>query len=321
MSEFKVSKELEKTIRNSTDYETMRQELRNAAEAQGVTLASSFHENFAPVNTARFSRDTDPYRDQPSRDPETGRFVSQEPPAAARTFSKTEVIAGREMTFEASSQEELDNLILQSYQIAEALKPAQAQTPVNSPKQLSEFDRAELDLKFRRGEISTQDFLEQSGEIDTYLEKKGVSVTTLRETIHGAQQATVTQSWADATQRFLNSEAGADWIGGPKNLEMIGLLIQKLGLVDAEDKFVALTTAYNEMKRTGMVFDTPERQAAEAAEKQAAINSKVAEELQNASPVEIIDAYRTAIGENAVGNTFRETYRKGRPDSSGIFNN
>jgi hypothetical protein len=313
-------KEVTKALEGITNFEEMRAILHNQGEKDGVRMAYDWDSNpIEPVNTAKFSRDSDPMRD-----PDTGRFVSQQPTAEPRVFSKTETIAGKPMEFSAESPEQLDVLVSQAHIVAEALQTPLAQTSVvnQTTKQLNDFDCVELDLKFRRGEISTQDYLEQSGEIDSYLQRKGVPLEELKSTVAEAQQMRDTQLWADATQTFL---ANSDWIGGQRNLATIQNLILSRHLENEPDKVQILESLWEEMKRTGMVFDTPERQAAEAAERQAAVNQKVADELAQASPQEIIEAYRTAtiaaVGENAVGTAFRETYRRGRLDSSGIFNN
>ncbi|MFZ0977888.1 MAG: hypothetical protein WAN23_00680 [Candidatus Acidiferrales bacterium] len=90
--------------------------------------------------------------------------------------------------------------------------------------------QADLELKFKRGEISAAQYIEASGVIDTIANKR------------------VEQSWAAATQEFLNSDFGADWAGGDANVERMGKMLKKMGLTESEDKVAALAAAYQAMQ-------------------------------------------------------------------------
>lgn len=209
---------------------------------------------------------------------------------APKTFKRVENIGGKDLTFEAASELELQTQIANAYRVAYSIAPQPTVQPVveaaPDPAVLAAkaaeeaAAKAELELKFKRGEISTADYLEQSGAYEDFLTKKGLSIDALKATVEQTQTAQYEKSWAEATEEFLHSPAGADWPGGNRNREQLGMRLAAMGLTDAKDKVAALAQAYNEMKKTGAVFpneqleqqhqqqQTPEAKA--AAEKAAA---------------------------------------------------
>jgi hypothetical protein len=120
--------------------------------------------------------------------------------------------------------------------------------------------KAELELKFKRGEISTEEFLAQSGAIESYLEQQGIPLDTLKEVAQERQDTRILQSWQDATNEFLNG-AGSDWPGGDANLKRIGQIIQEQGWEDTPDKVSALVAAYRHMQENNLVATNTEAQA------------------------------------------------------------
>jgi hypothetical protein len=58
--------------------------------------------------------------------------------------------------------------------------------------------KVELDLKFKRGEISTAEYLEQSGAIDSYLESQGIPLVDLQASVAEKQNQRIAQSWEQA---------------------------------------------------------------------------------------------------------------------------
>jgi hypothetical protein len=86
-------------------------------------------------------------------------------------------------------------------------------------------DKALLELKYKRGEIDTASYIQQSGALDDYLQQVGVDVQGFK------QNQREVQNWASATQEFLAGPLGADWPGGgPEVIEAIGQKISELGL-------------------------------------------------------------------------------------------
>jgi hypothetical protein len=118
--------------------------------------------------------------------------------------------------------------------------------------------RAELDMRFKRGEISTEEYLTASGAIERYLEEQGVPLEDLKASVAEKQAERYEQSWQDATKEFLNSSEGRSWPGGQENLQRVGTLIQKMGNENAQDKVGALTAAYRYMKVNDLVASNPE---------------------------------------------------------------
>ena len=122
-----------------------------------------------------------------------------------------------------------------------------------------------------------------------------------------AQQA---QSWAQATEAFLNGP-GADWPGGAQNLQIIGMEIASHPeLINAEDKVAALAQAYQYMKEKNIVLDpgiTTQEQVLALAD-------------QAKSPQELLEAFKESHrGDTESANAaFISAFRTdGR--SSGIF--
>lgn len=124
--------------------------------------------------------------------------------------------------------------------------------------------QADLELRFKRGEISTDQYIAQSGAIDRYLESQGVSMDSLRETSNVAFQ----KSWADATSEFL-SIPGNDWPGGEENMRIVAQLIEANGLTDRPSADT-LAQVIQFAKENGMLAANPQ---AELAQKLAAAQS------------------------------------------------
>lgn len=249
------------------------------------------------------------------RDPETGQFVRREPltPAAqtaAQTaadaavkqpqqFEKTEVIGGQEFHFSEGSEVALERAISNAYRVAEAVK----NEPLTHVKTQAEIeqeicDRAELELKFKRGEISAKDYIQQSGAIDEVLAESGFDV-------QAAASAQFETNWSEAVDIFFQTPEGQTWKGGAKNLSLANSLIISHGWVDADDKVAALRAVAKEMREKGLEFDgdvSPEQ---------------VIESTRNASPQEILEAWKSQqASPEAANEAFIEIHR----GSSGIFN-
>jgi hypothetical protein len=256
------------------------------------------------------------------RDPVTGQFVRREsltpteqaaaaaaaPKEEEHEYTKTEVIGGQEFTFVAFSELELERKIHDAHTVAEGLRAAEP-IPQVTPRSMraktqAEIEReigtrSELDMQFRRGELTTTEYLDRTNAFGEYLAEKGFDV----EAAAGKQ---FEQSWAQATQEFLNeTPEGRIWKGGQKNREIIGTLIQSHGLVDAQDKVAALRAMAVEMREKGLEFDgdyTPEQ---------------VNEMTNSATPQEILEAWKATQPDAETANAeFIRLHQGG----SGIFN-
>jgi len=198
--------------------------------------------------------------------------AAAEAAAAAQGLTRTVEIGGRSFTFEGASEAELDRLELNAIKVAYAVRePEAAAATVIDPAEATRVAeaeiaaKAELDRKFRAGEITPADYIQQSGAMKAYLESEGVSLESLKAVVDSNKDTQFEQSWAQAGEAFRNSAAGADWPGGLKNQELIGLKIAALGLTDATDKVAALAQAYAAMKQTGLYFPNGDNDTASMA--------------------------------------------------------
>jgi hypothetical protein len=190
--------------------------------------------------------------------------------ALPKKFAVTVELPDGKRIVEADTEADAQRLAVEAYRQAAAQHQQQTQTPQPQSRDeqgrftSSELDpavRVETELKFKRGEISVEDYLEQTGAVDSYLSKKGISVDALRNTVDQAQSQQFTQSWENATQEFLSSPSGADWPGGQDNLQRIGEKMIELGLVEAQDKVAALAQAYVALKSEGRIVPNAAREA------------------------------------------------------------
>jgi hypothetical protein len=240
------------------------------------------------------------------RDPQTGQFVRRDPLTPANQtaepedaqVTKTETIGGREFTF-TGTDAKVTQQITQAYKIAEAVKPISQ--PVSQPARLKTMaergqellDRKELDMQFRTGLMTADEYLARTGAVEDYLAAQGFDV-------QAAAAKQFEQSWAQATETFLrDTPEGQSWKGGQKNLEIAGNLIQSHGLSDAQDKVAALRQIAREMAEKGLMFDgdvSPEQ---------------IIESTQDASPQEILEAWKSKQGTPEEANQkFIEIHRR-----------
>jgi hypothetical protein len=142
--------------------------------------------------------------------------------------------------------------------------------------------QSELELKFRRGEISVKEYIEQSGAVTEFLESQGVPLDELREVAGLRQAHAFEQDWVAATETFL-AGPGGDWPGGNANKTNLQNALVALGLMDADDKVGALVQAYEYMKQNNALIPY----------EQANVSAAIQKELATASPQELIDAWKT----------------------------
>jgi hypothetical protein len=224
-------------------------------ESLKATIVSEAQKQFAANEAANAARKAE----QEAADARLAAVQQAQPPAR---LTHTEVIAGKEFDFEGATQAEIDAQVAAAYRVAFAIQQPQTQERVEvapdpaavaAAAEAEEAARVALDAQFRNGTISTAEYLEKSGAVRQYLEKEGISVDALKSTVEQTQTTQYQQSWADATNEFLNGP-GADWPGGDQNREILGMKIAAMGLTDAPDKVAALAQAWAVMKHDGMFF-------------------------------------------------------------------
>jgi hypothetical protein len=118
--------------------------------------------------------------------------------------------------------------------------------------------KTELERAFQRGEISASEYIERSGAVANYLEKQGVPLADLQEAVAEKQGARFENDWKTATDRYLASPAGRDWVGGEENMKLVGQIIQQEGWVDAEDKQAAIEAAVQHLRENDLLVENPE---------------------------------------------------------------
>jgi hypothetical protein len=227
----KIDRDLEDAIRNAPSAEHVAQLLREAAVAQGLAQTD-------PLNSEIYTPTAQAERPQPQRFAKRfdGKIFEEDSELAVERaigdYMRTKM-AQPEARTEIPARDEQGRFV----------SPAdQGKADENA------FAKAELELRFKRGEISTEEYLTQSGAIASYLEKQGIPLEDLKVTVQEKQQEKMhEQSWADGVAEFLSGD-GRDWPGGPELMEEAGRRIVALGLTNAPDKVAALAQVWNSIK-------------------------------------------------------------------------
>jgi hypothetical protein len=189
------------------------------------------------------------------------------PDEASGSVSRVVKIAGRDVTFSASSMLELEKEIgaaLQA-QIAGGAADANANAgterstlQARDPRTGQFIDptnpavQADLKARMVRGEITPEEFIAAQPQLldKTMIERYGINPTKV-------ESERFTNSWAAATQEFLNSPEGSDWPGGEANKEKLGEILQENNLVD-HPSAQTLARAYRYMKENDLLVANPE---------------------------------------------------------------
>ena len=220
----------------------------------------------------------------PDWDPElyTENPVAPEPKGYVRVV----IIDGRKTIVEADSELSLEKSVGDLYRAAMA-QPATSTQQIEQPRNergqfVSAEDAAataELELQFKRGEISASDYLQKSGAVADYLAKQGIPLQDLRAQVAEKQSERFTQDWASATEEFLHSPEGSDWIGGEENKNILGRLIAENQLID-QPSAATLAKVWNHMKENSLAVKNADAsyqrdlQEAQSPSEIAAVNHK-----------------------------------------------
>jgi len=92
--------------------------------------------------------------------------------------------------------------------------------------------KAALSLEFQMGRLTVDEYLQQSGAIDSYLADQGIDMDSLREVAASQQTERTIQSWAEATEEFKNSSAVSSWTGGEANRAKLGEILVEMDATD-----------------------------------------------------------------------------------------
>lgn len=178
------------------------------------------------------------------------------PDESTGTVSRVVPIGGVKRLFTASSILELERSIGEALQAVDAAANAGTQPRGEdgkfvSRREMNAAEKVELDLRFRRGEISAPEYLKQSGELEQAVE------TFAKEKMGFDPEANFHKTWAAATEEFLKSPAGSDWPGGDANKEIVGRLLAENNLTD-QPSAETLARVYEHMKEHRLVQPNPE---------------------------------------------------------------
>jgi hypothetical protein len=187
---------------------------------------------------------------------------------APRKFGKYITINGVKYALEGGSPEELAQAETSLYQQVleggdnnnEQARDAQGrfvreQTPEEKAAgELEASNRADLELAWKRGDITAEQYLEKSGAINTYLTEHGI----IPEALATVSDAIYQNTWQQATEQFLNSDAGQDWPGGEANLALAAQILEQSPELMQQPSADALATVWQYMKENNLAVENPE---------------------------------------------------------------
>lgn len=255
-SSIRTDAALEEALKNAATPDEMKAVLADAAIRQGLVTRDYYDPSVLLVN---------------------------ERAAAPIRVTKSIVVDGKELLFEGADDAEVDHIMLEF--MRGHTRPVETEVqPEVARDERGRFTsaedaaaKAELELQFKRGDISTADYLDQSGAIDSYLENQGISIDDVKKVSTQAYE----QSWESATREFLERHAN-DWQGGEAALKAMGDTILSLHL-DNQPNVDSLEAAYRDLVRRNAVPENHELNATRERH----------ERIANASSVEEI---RSALG-------------------------
>jgi hypothetical protein len=254
------------------------------------------------LELSRHARDRGLAANGVTRNPITGQFESAVRDAAAqeeatraaaanageRPYTRTVTIAGKEIEFSNSDHEMLERDIQSALQVAEVLQAPTRQEQTDLERQRALMERVELERQFKTGQITTAEFLQKSGAVGEYLESQGISIDTLRANAQKHEADTFQQSWAQATDAFLQGP-GAMWPGGNRNLAQIQTAIAALGLQD-QPSVESLVKAYDYLKTHNTLFERETTQ------------KEIIDSLKDNTPQEILEIWKRSHEGFAAGD-------------------
>lgn len=256
-----TSPEFEKAIGDATSHEQLKDIIREEAAKQGF-VAPGFTPLAAHAEAAAEVK--------PEAKAETKTEIKPEADAAD-TYYDDIVIGGKTFHFEGDSAAD----VLRQIKAATDAHDNATRKPEEPAKKSTAEDKANLELEYRLGKIGLDEYLEKSGTLDTYLEKKGLKVNDLQDVVKEKIEQREVKSWETAKDEFLKME-GNDWAGGEQNTKILGLKLAQLGLQN-DPSASSLMKAYQSMKDDGLVLPGLEvdKPVAEAAPKKKLSGSSI----------------------------------------------
>ncbi len=242
-SAIQVTKSVEEQLQGATNAEQIKEIMRSASLEQNLV-----------------TRDWDPNILNPV-----------EPGTAPRGYAKTIVVNGVKTILEGATEEDLLSKETDFYRrtfgqsASTDTRTEQArdaatgrfveQTQTNEDDQAEIARLADLELKFKRGEISVKDYIQQSGALDEVLAEQGLSVKTLKDVVAEKQDARYQTNWKTATETFIARHPS--WPGGDANRDLLGNIIVEQGWIN-EDPLEALEAAYQHAVANNLLVENPD---------------------------------------------------------------
>lgn len=243
---------------------------------------------------------------------EDGRFLPQQPSAVVEekkeakeeddepqetTFKDTFTIGGKEIEIEGKDVSDVlrqYKLAVQTYEIG--------RTPAEVKKEdvkvgLTADERVALEMQFKSGAITLEEYLDKTDAVGSYLTKKGIKVEDLDATLKQRVADNEARAWETATKEFI-ADLGADWPGGNQNLKLMGYKMAELGVSRTPSK-ESLHKAYDALKADNMIF-TPEPTDDKAQEQGTTKQQTVKVEAKKDDPAPVVK--RKATGSSSFGS-------------------
>ncbi len=189
---------------------------------------------------------------------------------APRKFAKHVTLNGTKYLLEGGSPEELANAETSLYQqvLEQSAEPPAGQhrdaqgrfvsddtgeTPQEKAAREQEAaNRAELELAWKRGDITAEAYLEKSGAITAYLQNHGMNP----EALTAVSDLVYQNTWQAATEQFLNSPEGESWPGGDENKNILAAILEENGMTEPSAE--NLVAAFRYAQEQGLLVENPE---------------------------------------------------------------
>lgn len=220
VKEFVETPEYKAAIEKATAPADLRAIFWQEAAKQGIPVPEHIKETLTPV--------VEPVAEEPKDD---------EP----KVYYEEIVLGGKTMRFEGDSPEDAFRQVKAAIAANEAAKEAPKKE--ETKKELTADEKVALELDYRMGRITIEDYMDRSGALDVLLEKKGVKPVT------EVPQATA-EAWAPAVTEFIT--ANADYVPNPQNEKLMKWKLQELGL-PKQPAAASLQKAFDALKTEGFI--------------------------------------------------------------------
>lgn len=164
-------------------------------------------------------------------------------------FEDDFVIGGKAYHFEGDSEADIIRQVKAATTAHEAKTAPEDKKVETKSGVLTEDDKVAIELDYKMGKISTDEYLDKTGAFDSYLAKKGIKLDDLKEIVTEKITKSQNDLWNTAVADFLASNA--DWPANPQNEKIMQYTLASLNL--KEPTVDSLNKAYAQMKSEGML--------------------------------------------------------------------